>query len=123
MEMENIVSEFLVSTCRVRSTFDITKHFGLFESCQLIARSFGSTVRIQIVCGSQAEFYIQPVNSCIDDLDMLIAGNCFLALDPSCEIHDVAGDLCDIIACFKFESYEQNKSFVRLSDPTIGVYD
>ena len=120
MEMENIVSNFLVSTCRVHKKFDATKQCALISFDDV--HSFGP-FDTRTVSGSRAEFYIQPVNSCINDLDIMLTVNPFLALDPSCKIVDIAGDLYDRIICYKHESYEQNKSFVRLRDPIVGVYD
>src|SRR6218665_1308129 len=83
----------------------------------------GRSMHGPCACGSQTEFYIQPVNSCIDDLDVLIAVNPYLALDSSCEIVKISGDIYDMIICYKPESYEHNWSFVRLRDPIIGTYD
>src|SRR6218665_19722 len=74
-------------------------------------------------CGSQAEFYIRPINPCIDDIDMLVTANSYLAFNSRYEIPQGFGDLCDRIICCKLESYEQNLSFVRLRDPIFGFYD
>jgi len=118
--MENIVSEFLVNTCRLRGKFyaHTTFHHIPLAKIRLPLPLCRSTV-----CGSQAEFYIQPINSCIDDLDILISCVSLLAFDTSrFELPDCAGDLSDIILCTKLDAYEQNKSFVRLGDLIIGAY-
>src|SRR6218665_1793618 len=117
--MENEVSEFLVSTCRMTTEFNLDgSSFAMLSGSGYLG--FRST---RIPCGSQAEFYIQPINPCIDDLDLLRPFNCLLALDSNCEIPEGVGDLSDLIQCCKLEYYEQNKSFVRLSDPIFGAYD
>src|SRR6218665_90711 len=117
--MENKVSEFLLSTCRMKTEFNL--HDNSFIPLAGF-RNLGF-VCTQIPCGSHAEFYIQPINPCIDDLDLLRPFNCLLALDSNCEIPEGVGDLSDLIQCCKLEYYEQNKSFVRLSDPIFGAYD
>src|SRR6218665_342529 len=117
--MENEVSEFLVSTCRMTTEFNLDgSSFAMLSGSGYLG--FRST---RIPCGSQAEFYIQPINTCIDDLDVLCVYNGYLALDSNCEIPEGVGDLFDLIQCCKLEYYEQNKSFVRLSDPIFGAYD
>src|SRR6218665_2232974 len=116
---ENKVSEFIVGTWRMETEFNLrdNKVIPLLGS-----RHFGIN-RTKIICGSKAEFYIQPINPCIDDLDMLIVYNDYLALDSNCEIPEGVGDRGDLIHCCKLESYEQNKSFVRLRDLIIGTFD
>src|SRR6218665_3233463 len=121
MEMENIVSNFLVSTCRMHTKFNVNERL-LFFLPLVRDCNFGVTYT-DAVCGSLAEFYIQPINPCIDDLDILSVPSSILALDSNYEIHENAGNLVDIILCCKLESYEQNKSFVRLRDKCLTVYD
>src|SRR6218665_1611307 len=117
--MENKVSGFLVSTCRMKTEFCL--HDNSFIPLS-VSSYFGMSCT-QLPSGSQAEFYIQTINSCIEDLDVLLVSNNYLALDSNAEIPEGVGDLCDVIQCSKLESYEQNKSFVRLCDPTVGTYD
>ena len=119
MQMETKVSEFLVSTCRMNTEFNL-HYLNLF----LLPRfSYSGISGASILCGSRAEFYIQPINPCIDDIDVICVYNGLLALDSNCEILEDVSDLSDVIQCCKLESYEHNKSFVRLRDPTAGVYD
>src|SRR6218665_3959074 len=118
--MENIVSTFLVRTCRMHTKFFVNER--LLHSPLLGSRSLRRDCT-ENVCGSQAEFYIQPTISCVDDLDLHCTSNDFLAFDTSCEIPEGAGSLRDVVICWKLESYEQNRSFVRMLDPVIGIYD
>src|SRR6218665_231647 len=68
-----------------------------------------------ILCGSSAEFYIQPFYTCINDIDVLscrldglsISGD--LSLLPS----DLS-DLSDTIELHKIEPYDKYPGFVRL---------
>src|SRR6218665_3255175 len=119
--MEHIASEFLVSTCRMHTEFN-----GNASSLLLALNNLkldGSVCR-STLCGSQAEFYIQPINPCIDDLDILYANASFLAFDSSLfEMPGCPGDLADVISCIKLEACEHNKSFVRLGDYVLAAYD
>src|SRR6218665_1076827 len=117
--MENKVSGFLVSTCRMKTEFCL--HDNSFIPLS-VSSYFGMSCT-QFLSGSQAEFYIQTINSCIEDLDVLLVSNNYLALDSNAEIPEGVGDLCDVIQCCKLESYEHNKSFVRLRNPIVGTYD
>ena len=69
MEMENEVSTFLVSTCRMKTGFNV--HDNSF--IPLEGSSYLGSSATLIQCGSQAEFYIQPINPCIEDLDVLLS--------------------------------------------------
>src|SRR5688572_13100314 len=78
IKMENTVSQFLVSTCRIQTKFHVNNN----DLPLANYRWFGMS-GTQTVCGSQAEFYIQPVNSCIDDIDILVTNGWRLAFDSS----------------------------------------
>ena len=120
--MENMASEFLVRTCRMHKKFNGNAGFLHLIPIYNIRNAL-SDYR-HTVCGSLAEFYIQPIYSCIDDLDVLSANVTLMAFDSSrFELPECAGDLSDVIVGMKLESYEQNKSFVRLGDLIFGAYD
>jgi len=108
----------------------------IFSSCQMLPKSFSpvsdrmnnllltETLLYSIMCGSTAEIYIQPLNTCIDDIDILVSSADELAFSgdfptlPS----DVSG-LPDIVKCYKIESYQRYPSFVRLLFSTEIVYN
>jgi len=74
VEMEDSVSAFIVGTCRTipKTNTDVV------QSIHLKSQNFGELGLHRIVCGSTAEFFIQPLHSCIGDIDMLELKSCYL---------------------------------------------
>src|SRR6218665_3255852 len=69
-----------------KSNEEMASNF-IIGTCQLLPKSFSSSPdhmhdiemptdplpkQYSIVCGSQAEFYIRPLNTCITDIDYLV---------------------------------------------------
>src|SRR6218665_814971 len=69
----------------------------------------------RILCGSQAEFYIRPLITCIDDVDYLGARTDELVFSGDFPVlpSDLSG-LAETIKCFKIEPYDRYSGFVRL---------
>ena|SRR6218665_3011261 len=63
--MDDSVSVFIAGTCRIIQKLEAD----VFQSIH--SQSTTSGERYKIVCGSSAEFFIQPLHSCIDDIDEL----------------------------------------------------
>src|SRR6218665_2125909 len=108
----------------------------IFSSCQMLPKSFSPVsdlmnnllltdiLSYSIFCGSTAEIYIKPLNTCIGDTDFLVSSADELAFSgdfptlPS----DVSG-LPDIVKCYKIESYQRYPGFVRLLFSTEMAYN
>lgn len=109
---EEMASVFIASTCLLISkTFlDYSDHMhnSMPSKCS-------GPAEYSVTCDSSAEFYIRPLNTCIDDVDLLIAradelvfsGN--LTALPS----DMSG-LANKIKCYKIEPYDTYLGFLRL---------
>ena len=67
-----------------------------------------------IVCGSHAEFYIRPLNSCITDIDKLLCRADQLACSGDFPVlpSDISG-LADTVDRYEIESYYAFPSFVK----------
>ena len=67
------------------------------------------------VCGSSIEFYIQPIKSCIDDIDTLISKPNALAISEDIPVlpDDVSG-FVDTINCSQITPYPDYPGFVKL---------
>jgi len=68
-----------------------------------------------ILCGSEAEFYIRPLITCIDDADFLGARTDELVFSGNVPV--LSSDLSGLtvkIRCFKIEPYDRYPGFVRL---------
>ena len=81
MADHEIVSKFLLNTCRSRRGLNYNALFGLTHIAAL-ATVRGSvrgstedkeTEYIPIATGSAAEFYIEPILSCVGDIDIMIS--------------------------------------------------
>src|SRR6218665_2393644 len=113
----------------IKSNEEMTSFF-IMGTCQLLSKSFSpshddmnslltshnsiSKQRV-IVCGSQAEFYIRPLNTCITDIDVLFSPTDELACIGNIPVlpSDISG-LSDTIGFFEIESYYAFPGFVRL---------
>jgi len=110
--MTELASDFIVSTCQL-----LPKPFTPFGNHK---RDFLSTWDIgpeayKFICGSHAEFYIRPLNPCIDDVDILLARCDMLAFSGEHLVlpSDPSG-LSDTIKCYKIETYNRYPGFIRL---------
>src|SRR6218665_1072145 len=67
------------------------------------------------MCGSQAEFYIRPLISCIDDIDYLVTRADYLVFSGEFSVlPSDFSDLAETIICFVSEPYHRYPGFVRL---------
>src|SRR5688572_4239704 len=115
-EEELLASAFIVNTCQV-----LPRSFPLpYDHMHNLLGSRDSPTPTpysgySIPCGSAAEFYIRPLNSCIDDTDYLIARANELVFSGDFPVlpSDMSG-LADTIQCYKIEPYDLYPGFVRL---------
>ena len=79
-----IVTKFLLNTCRVRHwrNFDAFLHLPICAAATTIRGSSDNdeTEWIPLVTGSVAEFYIQPILSCVGDVDIMFHSSDELAI-------------------------------------------
>src|SRR6218665_3528749 len=80
--------------------------------------------RYNAFCGSSEEFYIRPVNQCIDDVDALLYNVDELAFVEDFPVlpNDVS-HVADSTKCFKIEPYFIYPGFVRLHFMGIMLYN
>jgi len=76
-DVDEIVTKFLLSTCRLRQRFNFDALQVCVCRCALAATSRGSsddddTEFIATTTGSVAEFYIQPMLTCVGDVDVML---------------------------------------------------
>ena len=109
---EERLSWFITSTCQL-----IPKSVPLLSDCidnQMRVTS-SDPMKFFIECGSQAEFYIRPLNTCISDTDTLICRTSELAfVSKFPELPSEISGLSDKIKCFTIEPYNEHPGFVRL---------
>src|SRR6218665_3908627 len=120
---------FKVTMHVLKSNEEITSFF-IMGTCQLLSKSYSSShdhmnsllmslhsipKQYVIVCGSQAEFYIRPLNTCIADIDFLVCETDELAcIDNSPVLPSDISGLAEKIRCYEIESYNEFPGFVRL---------
>src|SRR6218665_2318378 len=109
---EEMASDFITGTCQLipKSLSPSSDHMHDLAMSKDPLRK-----RYAIVCGSHAEFYIRPLNTCIADMDILFCRNDELAFsgDFSMLRGDISG-LADTIDCYEIESHYAFPGFVRL---------
>src|SRR6218665_721519 len=109
---EDLASAFIVGTCQLipRSSLVHSDHMR-----NLSPTKSPATAEYSIMCGSNEEFYIRPLNSCIGDVDRLIAQANELVFSGDFPVlpSDLSG-LPDTIVCYKIEQYNRYPGFVRL---------
>ena len=64
-----IVTKFLIDTCRLKQTSRHRVHAALLYVCGHVSKETCDV--IPLITGSAAEFYIQPMLSCIGDVDIM----------------------------------------------------
>src|SRR6218665_3637585 len=70
-----------------------------------------------ILCGSTAEFFIRPLNTCIGDIDYFMCSTDRLAFSGEFPVwpNDISG-LADTIECYEIKAYDEFPGFVRFLD-------
>ena len=109
---EEMASLFIISTCQLlqRPVFCVADHMhSLLMSSKLVPTTY------MITCGSAADFYIRPLNTCIGDADYLRSEVDQLAFIETFPVlpTDLSG-LVDTITCYQIQSYEKHPGFVRI---------
>src|SRR6218665_1150420 len=111
---EELASAFIVCTCQLTPKLSnvYSDHMQ-----NLLASDNPVPTEYSVVCGSNVEFYIRPLITCIDDLDFLIANTDQLVFSGDCPAlpSDFSG-LSDSIKCYKIEAYDRYPGFVRLRE-------
>ncbi len=114
----------------VKSNEEMASYF-ITGTCQLLSKSFSPssdhmhdlvmsqdplTKQYAIVCGSQAEFYIRPLNTCIADIDFLYCYADQLAFSGDFPVlpSDISG-LADTVKCYEIESYREFSGFCSIT--------
>src|SRR6218665_1921394 len=107
---EDMVSTFIVGTCQL-----IPRTSSFVYSDYMLNLSPSKHSGYEVVCGSSAEFFIRPIVSCVDDMDLLIAETDQLVFSGESPVLPVdLNGLPDKIKCHKIEQYEGYPGFVRL---------
>src|SRR6188768_3749987 len=106
-----------------KSTEELASAF-IVSTCQLLPSSVTAPKGYAILCGSHAEFYIRPVNSCIGDVDFLVSIPDSLAFSGDFPVlpSDMGG-LADTIKCYMIETYDTCPGFVRLREIAEIIYN
>ena len=114
--MEELASAFITGTCQFLPKSYDDNVANRRPMIQIIAFTEEPT-QYAMFCGSGAEFYIRPVNSIIDDSDMLmwLASDMAFIEDLPVLPNDVS-QLNHKITCYKMEPYRSHPSFVRLRE-------
>src|SRR6218665_3691632 len=116
--MEDVVSEFIVATCRMFRKFDTN----IFDSMTTL-HDKGSTYYC-IVCGSCAEFFIQPIQPCLGDVDVFQVHHNLLAFTNEKPVLPyVLRHTANAINCLLMEPYPNYPGFIRLRHLGLMVYN
>ena len=67
-----IVSEFFLNTCQLRRPLNLDSIFALVDSSSIRTATDNEGDLIPLSTGSVAEFYIEPMLSCVGDVDTMI---------------------------------------------------
>ena len=82
--VEEIVTKFLLNTCRLRPQLTLPAEQAAVDCCVLATITPSNdpeAAYIPLTTGSVAEFYIQPMLSCVGDVDIMY--HCLLYTSPS----------------------------------------
>src|SRR6218665_1114957 len=109
---EEMASDFITGTCQLipKSFSPSSDHMhDLITSADPLVNQYA------IVCGSQAEFYIRPLNTCITDIDFMVCMADQLAFSGDSPVlpSDISG-LADTVECYEIKPYPGLPGFVRL---------
>src|SRR6218665_2225791 len=105
------VSEFIVGTCQMFSESNVIEPYDMQDLIAQVSKD-----SLCILCGSSAEFFIQPIHACIEDSDRLRTNLNYRAFKDENFVelcHDVHF-FCDRIECLVIEPYDDYPSFVQL---------
>src|SRR6218665_1769792 len=108
---EDTASWFITRTCQLLPKTDIVydRMHRMFMSSKTVPTVYA------IPCGSMAEFYIRPLNSCVGDVDQLTCmANELIVGDGVPVLPTELSGLIDKIECYQIESYQGYPGFVRL---------
>src|SRR6218665_267212 len=108
------VSEFIVGTCQMFSESNVIEPTDIRD---LIITEVANKA-LSIICGSCAEFFIQPLHSCIGDIDMFTTNVHYRAFKDENFAHSYQDVhyFCDSIVCFVIKPYDDYPSFVQLRE-------
>jgi len=71
-DVSNIVTNFLFNTCRLRQPNVSKNYVSAAVLCSVLAKDTASGVcNSPLTTGSVAEFYIEPMLSCVGDIDVM----------------------------------------------------
>src|SRR6218665_136469 len=107
--MDDVVSKFIVGTCRVFSKFNTS----VFDSMYSIP---GETSTLYcMICGSCAEFFIQPIQPCFGNVDVFQVNHKLLAFtnEKPALPYDIR-HTAYAIDCLLMEPYLAYPGFIRL---------
>src|SRR6218665_1304175 len=113
--MDDVVSEFVVGTNRMFRKFNTN----VFESIHTKESNYYC-----IVCGSCAEFFIQPIQPCLGDVDIFLVNHSLLAFTN--EKPALPYDLrhtANAIDCLLMEPYPNYPGFIRLRHLGLMFYN
>jgi len=101
---QEIVTEFLLNTCRLRHGIDFDHGF-ILPNCAMIVglASFNKPGLIPVITGSVAEFYIEPMLSCVGDQDIMCHCSAQLAI-PAIRPHSYQTSLTALLRCLKLST-------------------
>ena len=78
-----IVSDFFLNTCRLRRRLNVDDFVAMLHASDIVSlgNKYNDEVdAIPLSTGSVAEFYIEPMLSCVGDIDIMIHLSCWLAI-------------------------------------------
>jgi len=109
---EELASAFIISTCQLipKSSLVYSDHMH-----NLLGSNIPVPNEYSILCGSNTEFYIRPLTTCIDDADYLVVQSDKLVFSRDSPVlpSDLSG-LTETIKCLLIEPYDRYPGFVRL---------
>jgi len=74
-----IVTEFFLNTCQHRRRLNMDTGSAMQRYSDIVCASHNDIDFIPLATGSVAEFYIEPMLSCVGDVDMMVHSSCRLA--------------------------------------------
>jgi len=78
---ENIITEFLLNTCQIPRQVNQYDYDALDTAAAVQSEAYkGGCGAIPLITGSVAEFYIEPMLSCVGDIDIMFHPTSLLAI-------------------------------------------
>src|SRR6218665_3192939 len=110
--MEDVVSEFIVSTCQLLPKSCAADPDRLHSPLPSLSHE---PINHSWFCGSGAELYIRPLNPCIDNIDKLMSSVNMMAFTEDLPVlPDYVNCLADSFECYKIQPYQRYPGFVWL---------